>query len=784
MRVACIGGGPAGLYFAILLRKARPEAEITVYERNKPDDTFGWGVVFSDETLGGFEVADPESYAAIRREFAYWTDIETYLETAPGKLECVRSTGHGFCGLSRRRLLEIFHARARELGVKLEFEREVRDEGDVGPADLVLACDGINSFVRTRHAAHFRPEIDWRRCKFAWFGTTKPLEAFTFVFRSSQHGLFQVHAYPFQRGAETLSTWIVECHEDVWRRAGFEGASEQETVRYLEDLFAPDLDGHPLLTNKSVWRTFPVIRCGTWVRGNTVLVGDSAHTAHFSIGSGTKLAMEDAIELVKALQDEPRGVPDALRLYEERRTGEVARLQRAARTSMEWFEHCARYVKQPPLEFTFNLMTRSKRITYDNLRQRDPQLVARVTAAFAERSALGPPGSSPALAPGPGGRKKEEARLEPGGPGAVVAPMFVPLRLRSLTLPNRVVVSPMCQYSAVDGTPTDWHLVHLGSRAVGGAGLVMTEMTDVSPEGRISLGCAGMYSDAHEAAWKRVVDFVHASSAARIGIQLAHAGRKGSCNLPWEGDDPLRDARAWPTLGPSALSFAPDWPAPRAMTRLDMDTVREAFVAATRRAQRAGFDLVELHMAHGYLLSSFLSPAANRRTDGYGGSLANRLRFPLEVFEAVRAAWPAEKPLAVRVSATDWLPAGEGITLDETIEIARKLHAHGLDLIDVSSAGNTPASKVEYGRMYQVPFADAIRHAVPGLRVMAVGNIQGADHVNTILAAGRADLCAIARAHLTDPYLTLHAQTHYEHLAGPWPKPYLAVKPRPRPGRA
>ncbi|HEX6885130.1 MAG TPA: FAD-dependent monooxygenase [Planctomycetota bacterium] len=759
MRVACIGGGPAGLYFAILLKKARPEAEITVYERNKPDDTFGWGVVFSDETLGGFELADPESYAEIRRQFAYWTDIETYLETAPGRLECVRSTGHGFCGLSRKRLLEIFHARARALGVRLEFEREVRDESDVGPADLVLACDGINSFVRARHAAHFRPEVDWRRCRFAWFGTTKPLEAFTFVFRSSQHGLFQVHAYPFQRGAETLSTWIVECHEDVWKRAGFERASEQETVRYLEDLFAPDLDGHPLLTNKSVWRSFPVIRCGTWVRGSTVLVGDAAHTAHFSIGSGTKLAMEDAIELVRALQDEPRGVPAALRLYEQRRTGEVARLQRAARTSMEWFEHCARYVKQPPLEFTFNLMTRSKRITYDNLRQRDPELVARVAEAFLAREAPAGP--------------------EPGA--TALAPMFVPLTLRSLTLPNRVVVSPMCQYSAVDGTPTDWHLVHLGSRAVGGAGLVMTEMTDVSPEGRISLGCAGLYTDAHEAAWKRVVDFVRGNSGSKIGIQLAHAGRKGSCNLPWEGDDPLRDARAWTTLGPSALPFAPDWPAPRAMTRTDMERIRDAFVASTQRAARAGFDLVELHMAHGYLLSSFLSPAANRRTDEYGGSLANRLRFPLEVFEAVRAAWPAEKPLAVRVSASDWLPAGEGITLDETIEIARGLHASGLDLIDVSSAGNTPASKVEYGRMYQVPFADAIRHAVPGLCVMAVGNIQGADHVNTILAAGRADLCALARAHLTDPYLTLHAQTHHEHFSGPWPKPYLAVKPRPRP---
>jgi anthraniloyl-CoA monooxygenase len=759
MRVACIGGGPAGLYFAILLKKARPEAEIAVYERNRPDDTFGWGVVFSDETLGAFEAADPESFAEIRRRFAYWTDIETYLETERGQVECVRSTGHGFCGLARKTLLQILHARARALGVRIEFEREVRDEADVGHVDLVLASDGINSFVRGKHAAHFRPSIEWRRCKFAWFGTTKPLAAFTFVFRSNQHGLFQVHAYPFQLGASgkepMLSTWIVECHEDTWKRAGFEHASEPETVRALEDLFAPELDGHPLLTNKSVWRTFPVVRCGTWVRGNTVLVGDAAHTAHFSIGSGTKLAMEDAIELVVALREVPSGdVAAALALYEERRQPAVARLQRAARTSMEWFENSARYARQRPLPFTFNLMTRSKRITYDNLAARDPALVARVTEDFAARH----------------GRAATAAGAPP--------PLFAPLELRSLRLENRIVVSPMCQYSAVDGTVGDWHLVHLGSRALGGAGLVMTEMTDVTADGRITLGCAGMYTDAHELAWKRVVDFVHAHGGAKIGLQLAHAGRKGSCNLPWEGDDPLRDARAWGTLAPSAVPFAPGWPTPRAMTRADMQHVREAFVAATRRAARAGFDLVELHMAHGYLLSSFLSPAANRRTDEYGGALANRLRFPLEVFEAVRAAWPSEKPLAVRVSATDWLPAGEGITLDETVEIARTLHARGLDLVDVSSAGNTPDSPVEYGRMYQVPFAERIHYEVPGLAVMAVGGIQDADHANTILAAERADLCALARAHLAHPYLTRDASTRYRVSDFPWPPQYLAAKPR------
>jgi anthraniloyl-CoA monooxygenase len=760
MRFVSIGGGPGGLYFAILAKKAFPDVEIEVVERNRPDDTFGWGVVFSDETLEGFEEADPESFAEIRRNFAYWSDIETYLDTPRGKGACVRSTGHGFCGLARKKLLQIFHDRARELGVKLHFEHEIGDVAELGPADLVVAADGINSFVRERYRDDFRPSMDWRRCKFAWFGTTRPLEAFTFVFKTNEHGLFQVHAYPFQRGQEgkeTLSTWIVECHEDVWKRAGFETADEAQTVRYMSDLFAERLGGHPLLTNRSLWRTFPVVRCENWVKDNIVLIGDAVHTAHFSIGSGTKLAMEDAMALVDALREVGTAdVPAALRHYQELRRDDGARLQKAAQTSMEWFENTARYLEQDPVSFTFNLMTRSKRITYDNLALRDPALVQRTAEVFAE--ANGVPKDSTGKAP---------------------APIFTPLKLRELELPNRMVVSPMCQYSAVDGTVGDWHLVHLGSRAIGGAGLVMTEMTDVSAEGRITLGCAGMYTEAHEKAWKHVVDFVHANSRARIGIQLAHAGRKGSCHLPWEGDDPLRDSSAWQTVGPSALPFDAGWPAPREMTPADMDAVREAFVAATQRAERAGFDLVELHMAHGYLLSSFLSPASNKRADAYGGSLENRLRFPLEVFDAVRSAWPAAKPLAVRVSASDWLPGDRGITIEETIEIVRTLGERGLDLVDVSSAGNTPESEPIYGRMYQVPFAEAIRYATD-VPVMAVGAIQGADHANTILAAGRADLCALARAHLSNPYLTLQASATYENFDLDWPKQYLAAKPRPR----
>ena len=744
MRVACIGGGPGGLYSALLLKKDRPEAEITVLERNRADDTFGWGVVFSDETLGVFEEADAESYAAIRDAFAYWTDIETFQGGA-----CVRSTGHGFCGLARKRLLELLHARCREVGVVLRFEEEVPSIESLGEVDLVIAADGINSLVRDRLAEHFRPSIDWRTCRFTWLGTTKPLDTFTFVFKENEHGLFQVHAYPFQRGDEPLSTWIVECHEDVWRRAGLDQASEEETVAYCEALFAEELDGHPLLVNRSIWRAFPTVRCERWTHGNVVLVGDAAHTAHFSIGSGTKLAMEDALALRDAFRAHD-DVPSALAAYDQGREVDVLKLQKAAQTSLEWFENSARYVDQHPLQFSFNLMTRSKRITYDNLAQRDPQLVEDVRRWWIEDQGA--------------------------DPGTVQAPMFAPLALRGVTLPNRVAVSPMCQYSAEDGTVGDWHLMHLGARATGGAGLLMAEMTNVSAEGRITHGCTGLYDDAHVAAWRRVTDFCRAHSDAVLGIQLGHAGRKASCALPWDGDAPLEDGTAWQAIGPSADAFGPGWPTPRAMDRADMDRVIAEYEEATRRALAAGFDLVEVHMAHGYLLSSFLSPAANHRRDEYGGEQARRMRFPLEVFEAVRTAWPDDKPVLVRVSATDWLPEG-GTTIEDTLELARALQARGCDLIDVSTAGNTPASAPIYGRMYQVPFAERIRHEV-GIPVMAVGAIQGWDHVNTILAAGRADVCALARPHLVDPPLTLRAAVAYEQPGVAWPRPYRAARPK------
>ncbi|MDE0916363.1 MAG: FAD-dependent monooxygenase [Planctomycetota bacterium] len=749
MKIACIGGGPGGLYACLLLKKRFPAAEVTVYERNGPDDTFGWGVVFSSETLSGFQTADPESFAAIEASFAYWDDIDTHYGG-----EVVHSTGHGFCGLSRKRLLNIFQERCRDLDVDLRFETEIADEGALEDADVIIAADGINSVVREKYATHFMPSIDWRRCKFTWLGTNKPLKAFTFIFVESEFGLFQVHAYPFEVGEQALSTWIVECHEDVWKRAGLEDVSEEQTVEFIRKLFAEHLEGYELYTNKSIWRTFPTVRCQRWVRGNVALLGDAVHTAHFSIGSGTKLAMEDAIALSESLGealsvDGAGDVPAALEVYEQAREVDCIKIQKAAQTSLEWFENSARYMAQHPLQLTFNLMTRSKRITYGNLAERDPELVERVRDWWC---------------------------TEQGAPDAK-APIFAPFALRDLILPNRMVVSPMCQYSADEGTPGDWHLMHLGARAVGGAGLLITESTAVCAEGRITYGCTGMYQPEHVQAWRRITDFVHTHSATPIGIQLCHAGRKASCSLPWEGDKPLEGQTAWPTMGPCAEGFDAHWPSPRAMDRADMDAVVEQFVQSAKRALEAGFDLVELHMAHGYLLSSFLSPASNRRSDEYGGDLEGRMRFPLEVCRAVRAVWPAHMPLAVRISATDWLQEG-GQTAEDSVQLAQQLSEAGCDLIDVSTAGNTPRSEPGYGRMYQVPFAERIRHEVD-VAVMAVGAIQGWDHANTVLAAGRADLCALARPHLLHPHLSLEAAAEFGQDDQSWPVQYLAAKPAP-----
>ena len=742
MRATVVGGGPGGLYFALLLKKARPGAEVVVFERNRPDDTFGFGVVFSDAALERLAVADPESHARVAGAFAHWDDLEIHFGG-----EVIRSTGHGFSGLSRRRLLAILSERAVELGVELRFESEIGDPGAVA-ADLIVVADGAHSATRERYAERFGREIDLRANRFVWLGTTRPFPAFTFYFKEDAHGLWRVHAYRYEEGR---STFIVETTEATWRRACLTSADEDRTLAFCEELFAAELAGHRLLKNRSIWRQFPTVRNARWHHEHVVLLGDAAHTAHFSVGSGTKLAMEDAIALVRALEEHAE-VPAALAAYEAERRPEVESLQRAAQASLQWFEDTERYAALEPIQFAFSLLTRSLRITHENLAARDPDFTARVDRWCAERAAR---------------QSGVEVAMRRPPP-----PLLTPFRLRELVLANRVVVSPMCQYSSIDGMPGDWHLVHLGSRALGGAGLVMAEMTDVSREGRISPGCAGIYASEHVPAWRRIVDFVHAHSQARIGMQLGHAGRKAATRLAWEGmDEPLPEEEAWPILAPSPLPYFPHSQPPREMSRGDMDRVREEFASGARRANEAGFDLLELHFAHGYLMASFISPLTNRRQDRYGGPLSGRMRFPLEVLEAVRAAWPEEKPLSVRISAVDWVDGGT--TPEDAVEIARLLKAGGCDIVDVSAGQTVPGARPAYGRQFQTPFSDRIRH-LAGIATIAVGNISSFADVNTIVAAGRADLCALARAHLWDPYWTRHAAYELGHPLPP-PPPYSTL---------
>ena len=736
MRITAIGGGPAALYFAILRKKAHPGDEITLYERNAPLQTFGWGVVFSDETLSNFADADRETHDAIARAFVHWTDIDVFVRG-----ERIRSTGHGFAGMGRRALLEVLQNRCTALGVRMEFNREI-ETADVErlarESDLLLGADGVNSKVRKRWEHELQPTIDVRKCKYIWLGTDLRLDAFTFVFEKNEHGIFQVHAYPFD---ETTSTFIVECDEPTWRAAGLDRASEADSVAYLEKVFAKHLRGHRLLVNRSLWVNFPTIENERWSTDNVALLGDAARTAHFSIGSGTKLAMEDAIALAKHLDAEP-DARAALRAYELERKDASARVQRAAQDSLLFFENVKRwYDVQTPLELTFNLLTRSKRITFDNLKMRDPALVSRVVSERNERLGV-------------------EDRARP--------PMFTPFSLRGMKLENRVVVSPMCMFSATNGEPNDFHLVHLGARAMGGAGLVIAEMTDVSAEGRISPGCAGIYDDAHVPAWKRIVDFVHARSRAKIGLQLGHAGRKGATKLMWDGMDRPLESGGWPLLSASAIPYYPDSQVPKAMDAGDMERVLGQYRAATRRALACGFDMLEIHMAHGYLLASFLSPLTNRRTDAYGGDVRARAKLPLAVFDAVRAEWPADRPITVRISAIDW--EDDGMTEEDSVAVAAMLKEHGCDAINVSSGQTTPDAKPIFGRMWQTRFADRIRHEAK-IPTIAVGNIASGDHVNTILAAGRADLCAVARPHLDDPNFTLHAAKE-QGVEVWWPDPY------------
>jgi anthraniloyl-CoA monooxygenase len=755
VKIAIIGGGPGGLYLAALLKQLAAGHEITVWERNAPDDTFGFGVVFSDETLGGIENADTGFAEAMAQHFARWTDIDIHYR---GEQHTVG--GQGFAAMGRKDLLHLLQERCRELGVRLQFSTVAPDLEELRAAhDLVVAADGVNSQTRAAHAEVFRPTLDGRSNKYMWLGTDRVFEAFQFFIKQTPWGTMQVHGYPYSAQG---STFIVEMHEDVWRAAGFDatedvqpapGVSDEKAVARLRELFAEELDGHELYANNSKWLSFTTVRNERWHDGNLVLLGDAAHTAHFSIGSGTKLAMEDALALAACLH-ENAGIEAALDAYETERRQVVESTQRAAQASLEWFENIGMYVEQEPTQFCFNLLTRSRRITYSNLRTRDPEFADRVDAAFADSQGI-----------------------------KTAAPaMFQPFRVGSLELKNRVIVSPMDMYSAVDGVPGDFHLVHLGSKAMGGAGLVMTEMVCVSPEGRITPGCGGLWNDEQQSSWARIVEFVHARSTARIGLQLGHSGRKGSTCLMWEGmDDPLPEGN-WPLVAPSPLPYGPGSATPREITRAEMDRVSADFVAAARRGAEAGFDLLELHCAHGYLLSSFLSPVSNQRTDGYGGSLENRLRFPLEVFDAVRAAWPAERPVAVRISATDWHP--DGNTEHDAVEIARAFISHGADAIDVSSGQLAKQEKPAFGRSYQTPFADRIRHevaAAAGTAVIAVGAIASYDDVNSILLAGRADLCALGRAHLYDPHWTLHAaaEQEYRGAGAQWPLPYEAGRRKP-----
>ncbi|AQW54774.1 bifunctional salicylyl-CoA 5-hydroxylase/oxidoreductase [Streptomyces violaceusniger] len=755
MNIAIIGGGPGGLYFAALMKQLDPAHEITVWERNAPDDTFGFGVVFSDETLGGIENADTTIAEAMARRFARWTDIDIHYR---GESHTVG--GQGFAAMSRKELLRLLQERCRDLGVTLRFSTVAPDTERLRASyDLVVGADGVNSSVRSAHADVFRPSLDRRHSKYMWLGTDRVFEAFQFFVLQTEWGVVQVHGYPY---SDTGSTFIVEMHEDVWRRAGFDatdradgapGASDERAVARVRELFADALDGHRLFANNSKWLNFTTVRNERWHHGNLVLIGDAAHTAHFSIGSGTKLAMEDALALAACLHEHP-DAERALTAYETERRPVVESTQRAAQGSLEWFENIGMYAHQEPTQFCFNLLTRSRRITYDNLRTRDPDFADQVDAAFATAQ----------------------------GHDTVAPAMFQPYRLGRLELKNRVIVSPMDMYSAVDGVPGDFHLVHLGSKAMGGAGLVMTEMVCVSPEGRITPGCTGLWNGEQRDSWRRIVSYVHERSTARIGLQLGHSGRKGSTRLMWEGmDEPLPEGN-WETVGPSALPYGPGSAAPREVTRADMDRIAADFVAAARRGAEAGFDLLELHCAHGYLLSSFLSPVANHRTDAYGGPLENRLRFPLEVFDAVREAWPEERPMIVRISATDWVP--DGNTEHDAVEIARAFIAHGADAIDVSSGQVTKDERPAFGRSYQTPFADRIRHevaAATGTAVIAVGAIASYDDVNSLLLAGRADLCAVGRTHLYDPHWTLHAAAEQEYR-GPgaeWPVPFGAGRRKP-----
>lgn len=751
MRIGCIGAGPAGLYFAISMKLRDPAHDITVFERNRAGDTFGWGVVFSDQTMEHLQSNDPQSARTMADQLAHWDDIAVHIDDGERNVS-TRSGGHGFIGIGRKRLLAILQDRARELGVKLQFNVEVEPDSDfLADFDLVIAADGVNSKLRRKFEASFQTDIEMKRNKFVWLGTHQRFDAFNFIFKQTRFGWIWAHAYQFDKDT---ATFIVECSPETYERAGFGTMSQDESCRLCEEIFADHLGGHALMTNAghirgSAWINFPRVICGNWSHDNIVLLGDAAHTAHFSIGSGTKLALEDAIKLAEVMNrpglDQPERLASALKDYLDERQLEVVKLQNAARNSTEWFENLDRYLKMDPIQFTYTLLTRSQRVSHENLRLRDPAWLAELEKTLAE-AAFGHALDAP------------------------VPPMFTPFKLREMVLPNRIVMSPMAMYSARDGVPDNFHLVHYGARAIGGAGLVVTEMTCVSPEGRITPGCTGLWNDRQTAAWREITDFFHQIPGAHIAVQIGHSGSKGSTRVAWEGIDQPLETGNWRVEASSDVPYSPENQVPVALTRRRMDEIREQFVDATRRADKAGFDMVELHCGHGYLLSGFISPTQNRRTDEYGGSLENRLRYPLEVFQAMRAIWPEEKPMSVRISAHDWV-GEKGVTPDEAVLIARAFKDVGVDLIDVSSGQVTKDEKPVYGRMFQTPFSDQIRNELD-VATMAVGNIWEVDHVNSIIAAGRADLCAMGRPHQMDPNWTLHAAAQLQLKEAPVPVQY------------
>jgi anthraniloyl-CoA monooxygenase len=755
MKIALVGGGPGGLYFGALMKQLDPSHDITLWERNAASDTFGFGVVFSDETLGGIGNADPVVAEYMSRRFARWSDIDIHFGG-----ETITVGGQGFAAMSRKELLELLQRRCIELNVDVRFSTVAPPVEELeANYDLVLAADGINSQIRAKYADAFQPDLDPRSNKFMWLGTNQVFEAFKFFVKETEWGVMQIHGYPY---SDEGSTFIVEMHQDVWHAAGFDetanevfppGVSDEKSIAKIREIFAEELDGYDVLTNNSKWINFTTVRNQSWRKDNVVLLGDAAHTAHFSIGSGTKLAMEDSLALAACLHEHPT-VQEALEAYETERRPVVASTQRAAQASLEWFERIGQYKDQDPTQFAFNLLTRSRRITQENLRLRDPEFADAVDRDFAESQGL-----------------------------TEVAPaMFQPFRIGELELKNRIVVSPMDMYSATDGVPGDFHKVHLGSKALGGAGLVMTEMVCVSETGRITPGCTGLYTDAQRDSWKEIVDFVHGRSTAKIGAQLGHSGRKGSTKLMWEGIDQPLESGNWTAVGPSALPYSAENQTPVELDRAGMDAIKAEFVASAVRAEEAGFDLLEIHAAHGYLLSSFLSPVSNQRTDEYGGSLENRLRFPLEVFDAVRAVWPAGKPMTVRISATDWIEGGN--TSDDSVAIAKAFVEHGAAGLDVSTGQVAKEEKPAFGRSYQTPFADRIRQEVAapaGVAVIAVGAISSYDDVNSILLAGRADLIALGRTHLYDPQWTLHAaaEQEYQGPGAQWIPQFRAGRRKP-----